>query len=189
MCRKPVMRRGVLISMLQQAASQLPVWRPQSPTQKTPPLCGATPAEHNYVPKPGNQVCARTRGQDGEEQWILAEVISYNAHLCKFTVEDIDEEGSTARERHVLTKRKVLALPSMKADPAITPSALHFKGQSVMAVYPQTTCFYKGVIASVPTTVDEDYSVLFEDLSYPDGYSPALKVPQRYILPLKDRKR
>jgi SAGA-associated factor 29 len=78
----------------------------------------------------------------------------------RFTVEDIDEEGSTARERHVLTKRKVLALPSMKADPAITPSALHFKGQSVMAVYPQTTCFYKGVIASVPTTVRQLHTKL-----------------------------
>ncbi|XP_062512593.1 SAGA-associated factor 29-like [Corticium candelabrum] len=187
--RKPVMRRGVLISLLQQAANQLPVWRPQEPDEKPPPLCGAIPAEHNFVPKPGSQVCARIQGQDGEEQWILAEVISYNAHLCKYTVEDIDEEGSTARERHVLTKRKVLALPSMKADPAVTPSAIHSKGQSVMAVYPQTTCFYKGFIASVPSNVDDDYSVLFEDVSYPEGYSPALKVPQRYILPIKERKR
>ena len=36
----------------------------------------------------------------------------------------------------------------------------------------------------------DDYSVLFEDNSYADGYSPALNVAQRYVVQVKEpRKR
>ncbi len=37
--------------------------------------------------------------------------------------------------------------------------------------------------------VHSEYSVLFEDPSYPDGYSPPLDVPQRYVLPVRETKR
>ena len=33
------------------------------------------------------------RTEDGEEQWILAEVVSYNSHNHRYIVDDIDEEG------------------------------------------------------------------------------------------------
>ena len=39
------------------------------------------------------QVAARVRTEDGEEQWILAEVVSYNSHSHRYVVDDIDEEG------------------------------------------------------------------------------------------------
>ena len=39
------------------------------------------------------QVAARVRTEDGEEQWILAEVFSYNSHNHRYCVDDIDEEG------------------------------------------------------------------------------------------------
>lgn len=47
---------------------------PSSP----PPLCGATPANSDYVAKQGDKVAARVKAVDGDEQWILAEVVSYN---------------------------------------------------------------------------------------------------------------
>lgn len=47
---------------------------PSSP----PPLCGATPASSDYVAKQGDKVAARVKAVDGDEQWILAEVVSYN---------------------------------------------------------------------------------------------------------------
>ncbi|XP_065831392.1 SAGA-associated factor 29-like [Oscarella lobularis] len=195
--RKPktAMRRGVLMSMLHQAAHQLPVWKPSFPLEKPshlckpPPLCGAMPPEPGHVSKPGEQVCARIKTSEGEEQWILAEVVSYNVHQGKYTVEDIDEEGRSSRESHVLTRRKVSPLPTMKADPTLSPSALHLKGQLVMAIYPQTTCFYRGIIDALPNMADNDYSVLFEDNSYAEGYSPPLKVPQRYVLPIKEARK
>jgi len=59
---------------------------------------------------------------------------------------------------------------------------------SVMALYPQTTCFYKAVVNALPTTATEDYEVLFEDPSYAEGFSPPLPVAQRYVLAIRDRK-
>ena len=52
------------------------------------------PADNNYVAKPGDKVAARVKGQDGEENWILAEVVSFNPTTNKYEVDDIDaEEG------------------------------------------------------------------------------------------------
>ena len=58
-----------------------------------------------------------------------------------------------------------------------------------MAIYPQTTCFYKGVIKEQPGGAAEDYQVLFEDPSYADGYSPPLNVAQRYIIQVTEKKK
>ena len=59
-----------------------------------PPLCGAVPADSNYVSQPEDKVAARVRGQDGEENWILAEVATFNSSTGKYEVDDVDaEEG------------------------------------------------------------------------------------------------
>ena len=39
------------------------------------------------------QVAARVKTEEGDEQWILAEVFSYNSHNHRYCVDDIDEEG------------------------------------------------------------------------------------------------
>ena len=61
---------------------------------RPPALCGAVSAEPNYIAKTGDKVAARVRSTDGEENWILAEVVSYNSSSCRYEVDDIDaEEG------------------------------------------------------------------------------------------------
>lgn len=51
-------------------------------------------ADANYVCKPTDTVAARVKSSEGEENWILAEVVSYNAVTGKYEVDDIDaEEG------------------------------------------------------------------------------------------------
>ena len=82
--------------------------------------------------------------------------------------------------RHTLSRRKIIPLPTMRANPETSPDALHDPGTTVMAIYPQTTCFYKGVIKEAPSSPADDYEVLFEDPSYGDGYSPPLSVAQRW---------
>lgn len=57
-----------------------------------PPLCGGIPSDNNYVAKMGDMVAARVRAADGDENWILAEVVSYNHMTNKYDVDDIDEE-------------------------------------------------------------------------------------------------
>ena len=61
---------------------------------RPPPLCGAVPADNSYVAKPGDKVAARVKSSDGEENWILAEVVTFNTTINKYEVDDIDaEEG------------------------------------------------------------------------------------------------
>ena len=55
-----------------------------------------------------------------------------------------------------------------------------------MALYPQTTCFYKALVHDPPKKPQDEYSVLFEDTSYADGFSPPLNVPQRYVIMFKE---
>lgn len=183
---KQIMRRGVLMSMLQQNAMTLPLWIGK-PGERPPPLCGAVQAETNYVCKAGDKVAARVKASDGEENWILAEVVTFSSVASKYDVDDIDaEEG---KERHTLSRRRVVPLPIWKANPETDPEALFPKETLVLALYPQTTCFYRALIHETPTRPSDDYSVLFEDTSYPEGYSPPLTVAQRYVILCKEEKK
>ncbi|XP_010714309.1 SAGA-associated factor 29 isoform X2 [Meleagris gallopavo] len=133
---RKTMRRGVLMTLLQQSAMTLPLW----------------------IGKPGD----------------------------KYEVDDIDEEG---KERHTLSRRRVIPLPQWKANPETDPEALFQREQLVLALYPQTTCFYRALIHAPPQRPQDDYSVLFEDTSYADGYSPPLNVAQRYVVACKETKK
>lgn len=182
---KPIMRRGVLMTMLQQNAQTLPLWV-SKPGEKPPPLCGAVTCDNSYVAKPGDKVAARVKSDD-EENWILAEVVTFNTNTNKYDVDDIDaDEG---KERHTLSKRRIVPLPIWKANPETDPEALFPKNTLVLALYPQTTCFYRALIHEPPKKPQDDYSVLFEDTSYPDGYSPPLMVAQRYVIVCKEDKK
>ncbi|XP_011788898.1 PREDICTED: SAGA-associated factor 29 homolog [Colobus angolensis palliatus] len=123
---------------------------------------------------------------DGDEQWILAEVVSYSHATNKYEVDDIDEEG---KERHTLSRRRVIPLPQWKANPETDPEALFQKEQLMLAVYPQTTCFYHALIHVPPQRPQDNYSILFEDTSYAEGYSLHLSVAQRYLVASKEPKK
>nr|CAD7401668.1 unnamed protein product [Timema poppensis] len=155
---KETIRRGALMKMLLSSAQTLPLWIGKV-NEKPPPLCGAIPAEPTYTAKVGDMVAALVKITEEEENWILAEVVQFNAATNKYEVDDIDEQ----KDRHILSRR-------------------------LMALYPQTTCFYKAVVNQLPTTSVEEYEVLFEDPTYADGYSPPLTVAQRYVISIKDKK-
>ena len=72
-------------------------------------------------------VAALVKGEEGDDNWILAEVVGWNAALAKYEVDDIDEEQ---KERHVLSRRRVIPLPQMRADPVTCPEALHPTGST-----------------------------------------------------------
>lgn len=186
--RKAGMRRGVLMTILQQNAAQLPMFMGK-PSESVPPSCGSVPPSLSYLPDPGDHVAARVRTPEGEEQWILGEVVSFNSSTSKYDIDDIDEEGGNKKERHHLSRRRFIPLPKMKVNPITHKSALFQKQELVLALYPQTTCFYRALIHEPPARPQDDYSILFEDTSYPDGYSPPLCVPQRYVVTCKENKR
>jgi len=158
----------------------------------------------------GDIVAALVKSTDGDENWILAEVVQYQSASGRYEVDDIDEEQ---KERHLLSKRRVIPLPLMRANPETDPDALFPKGSTgkslnliifcevihhlfslflavvVMALYPQTTCFYKAVINQLPEAAQDEYQVLFEDSSYSEGFSPPLMVAQRYVIAIKEKKK
>lgn len=117
---KETIRRGALMKALQTSAQTLPLWIGK-PGEKPPPLCGAIPADANYVAKVGDMVAALQRSTDGEDNWILAEVLNYNAQHSKYDLDDIDEEQ---KEKIVLSRRRVIPLPLMRANPETDPDAL-----------------------------------------------------------------
>ncbi|KAJ8665120.1 hypothetical protein QAD02_006782 [Eretmocerus hayati] len=181
---KETIRRGTLMKMLLVSAQTLPLYVGEKPGIKAPPLCGALPAKSDYRAKVGDMVAALVKGLEMEETWILAEVINYDSHTNKYEVEDVDEEE---KEKHIVSRSRVVPLPLMRANPETDAHALFPNGAKVMALYPQTTCFYSAVVKTQPATAADDYELLFEDSNYPGGYSPPLMVPQRYIISIDTR--
>lgn len=111
------------MKMLQISAQTLPLFV-SKPNEKTPPLCGAIPADSTYVAKPGDIVAALVKGIEDEDSWILAEIVTYNATTNKYEVDDIDE----TKDRHVLSRRRIVPLPLMRANPETDSNALFPKG-------------------------------------------------------------
>lgn len=117
---KETIRRGALMKMLQISAQTLPLFV-SKPLEKIPQLCGSVQAESSYVAKPGDMVAALVKGLEEDENWILAEVVQYLPGVNKYEVDDIDEEQ---KDRHILSKRKIIPLPLMRADPETCSQAL-----------------------------------------------------------------
>lgn len=181
---KENIRRAAHMKMLAISAQTIPLWVGRD-GEEPPELCGCIPADPNFTAEQGDMVAALVKGQD-DDNWILAEVVSFNPVTGKYDVDDIDEEQ---KDRHTLSRRKVIPLPRWRANPDTCPEALYEKGTTVMAIYPQTTCFYKGIIKEQPSCGSDDYEVLFEDPSYADGYSPPLQVAQRYVIQVVEKKK
>ena len=174
------------MKLLHQQAQTLPLFIAFKRDEKPPALCGCIPAEQNYTGKIGDMVAALVKSTEGDENWILAEIVNYNSTTNKYEIDDIDEEQ---KERHILSRRKIVPLPLYRANPETHPSALWPRKSIVLALYPQTTCFYRAIVQEQPKTATDQYKVLFEDSSYQEGFSPPLPICQRFIIknPLKKK--
>ncbi|VIO89753.1 CG30390-PA, putative [Brugia malayi] len=170
--RSNLVGRGELMQMLSQSARTAPLWI-GPPDTHPPALVGAIPAFVSMSLKVGMEVAAFIDGI-----WMLAEVTSVFAS-SKYEVKDVDDEQ---KAKYIVRRSRMIPLPRWRADPLRDSHALFPVGAIVLALYPQTTCFYKGVIDQVPVTAADDYLVAFEDSAFPQGYSPPLPVPQRYVL-------
>jgi SAGA-associated factor 29 len=189
---KVTIRQGELMKMVHSLARTLPLFISKL-GEKAPPLCGSIPADPDTVSKAGDMVAALVKlgSEKGvDSDWILAEVVQYIHNSGKYEVVDVDAELKTkTKYRHVLSKRNIIPLPLWRANPATDGHALYQNGQVVMALYPQTTTFYKGVISKIPETPNDDYQILFDDNSYKSGFSPPYRVAQRYVFSLKQSKK
>lgn len=121
---KETIRRGALMKMLEVSAQTLPLFVSKV-GERIPPLCGAIPADSSYIAKAGDMVAALVINVEDEENWILAEVVSFLAAHNKYEVDDIDEEQ---KDRHILSKCRMVPLPLMRANPETDGTALFPKG-------------------------------------------------------------
>ncbi|GMT21353.1 hypothetical protein PFISCL1PPCAC_12650 [Pristionchus fissidentatus] len=170
------MSRQQLMQCLGQQGESLPLWI-GGVDGFPPPSVGAVEQPASAPLKTGDAVAALV-----DENWILAEV---QAALPggKFEVKDVDDEQKT---QLVLSRNCLIPLPKYRADPLRDGHAIFPRDAIVLALYPQTTCFYRGIIHKTPEIATEQYSITFEDSSYNTGYSPALPIHQRYVVSYRD---
>lgn len=82
-------------------------------------------------------VAALVDGENEEDIWILAEVVSYNSSTGKYEVEDILKEQNE-KGQHIISKRRLIPLPLMRANPETNPEALFPErtlGKSFLLMY------------------------------------------------------
>ena len=125
----------------------------------------AVAAPLDYTVPPQTKVAARPPGQ---KEWLLCTVQSYNPIVGKYVVEDDDEPevAGAPHEQYQVISRCVLPLPLYEPQ-AFTPYNEHRMGATVLALYPDTTCFYKAWVYTPPSerrhAVPRDYMIEFED--------------------------
>ena len=155
------------------------------------PLCGAMPAASDMLIPDKAKVAARPSPQ---ADWILAMVVRHHALSNKYVILDLDADSSgdpTTSKQHTVPAKSVMPLPT--SEPlAYTPYNEFQRGITVLAMYPDTTCFYRAFVHTPPsqnTPNDEqrrDYLVEFEDENEASGRSEAMRVPQKYVLRLPE---
>ncbi|CAF1140505.1 unnamed protein product [Rotaria sp. Silwood1] len=193
--RSHTTRRG-LADLLSHMAYALKIWYGNEDNDhdtnkrdiSPPPLCGAIPAASNHVCHVGDRIAGFVESDDGDENWILAEVASIHGNKTKYDIVDIDAEPDKGHYYNI-SKRHIIPLPQWRACPLTCPQALFPPRTIVLALYPQTSCFYKGVVESIPRVGKDCYSIIFEDSSYNSGYSPEFDVPQMFVVAYKDVKK
>ncbi|OWZ14480.1 hypothetical protein PHMEG_00012046 [Phytophthora megakarya] len=121
------------------------------------------------------------------ELWIMARIVKFNADSNTYEVEDVDsgedEEDDTPRRHYIVPWQQVVELPG---DSLAEGEWIHYAlNERVMAMYPNTTSFFRSTIR-VPNPKGAPYVILkFDEDEDEHGFIPDRKVPFRFVAPLK----
>lgn len=145
-----------------------------------------------YSANQGDQVAAKVTRSEENGSWILAYVLRYYPESETYDVQDEDDTSKLIR----LPWNHVMRLS------AGSEGWLN-KSQQVMAIFPETTSFYRAFISKQPvwtsgTAADEsaggvgnahkprvkEVILKFEDDENEEGKTPHRRVPSRYVVPL-----
>ena len=133
-----------------------------------------------WAARPGEQVAAKVTRTDENGSWILASVQRFYADTQTYDVQDEDDIS------------KLIRLPWSHVMRLSTGTEGCFqKGADCMAIFPETTSFYKAKVSKSPIwkldhgnpTVKE-IIVKFEDDEDGSGKTPHRRVPSRYVIPV-----
>jgi len=127
--------------------------------------------------KEGEQVAAKIEVAGEETSWILATVVRSYPGGSEFDVADEDDPDKRIR---VKGKGKIVRLGSVGQ---IGTNALN-KGDAVLAVFPDTTSFYRGRISKPVKNraAGGDVFVQFEDDEDESGRIPHHRVAARHVI-------
>jgi hypothetical protein len=128
---------------------------------------------------PGEQVAAKANRGEDDGQWILANVIDFDPRNLCYVVQDEDDPN------------RVLTL-SVHEVKRLEDRSSHLRRHDlVLAVFPETTSFYRAVVAKNPKppahfNATWDLVVRFENDEDETGKNPARRVPARFVLRRSD---
>jgi SAGA-associated factor 29 len=149
---------------------------------RTPPPSVRKSKRNKWAARPGEQVAAKVTRTDENGAWILATVQRFYADTETYDVKDDDDTSKLSR------------LPWCNVMRLSTGTEGCFpKGADCMAIFPETTSFYKATVSKspvwkldrqtgVPTVVE--LIVKFEDDEDSQGKTPHRRVPSRYVIPI-----
>lgn len=134
--------------------------------------------------RPAEQVAAKITRTDENGSWILASVQRFYGDTETYDVQDEDDES------------KLIRLPWNHVMRLSTGSEGGLEMNTrVMAIFPETTSFYRAVVSQTPVWVlpkngksplVKEVILEFEDDEAPDGRTPHRRVPSRYVIPLPE---
>lgn len=126
---------------------------------------------------PGEQVAAKVPKPDDDGTWILGNVLSYDPLQQTYVIQD-EDDVSRIMNLSFFDVRKLL------------DNANHLRrGDVVLAVFPETTSFYRAVVAKNPKNTGSNcYEVVvkFDDDEDESGKIPSRRVPSRFVLRRSD---
>jgi len=136
---------------------------------------------NKWAARPGEQVAAKVTRTDENGSWILASVQRFYSDTETYDVQDEDDTSKLIR----LPWTHVMRLSS-------GTEGIFSKGKDCMAIFPETTSFYRAKVSKVPVwkmdkggiPMVKEIIVKFEDDEDPQGRTPHRRVPARYVIPV-----
>lgn len=116
------------------------------------------------------QVAAKVSKSNENGSWILGSILEYYPGSQLYEVQDEDD----------LSRIMNLHVDDVKR---LEDTTAHLqKGDKVLAVFPETTSFYRANVVKNPKAPGWEVIVRFEDDEDATGKAPARKVPARFVL-------
>ena len=134
----------------------------------------------------GSQVAAKISPAGAPDEWILARVTKVSDDGSTFTVLDEDAEEGGGSHTHLLKSSSIIGLPKGGVN---VGGPKHNTGDAVLAVYPQSTVFYRAYVVEpakwqTPESTYTNYILTFDDDHDEAGYPPPRPVPFVHVVPL-----
>ncbi|ORX75548.1 DUF1325-domain-containing protein [Basidiobolus meristosporus CBS 931.73] len=130
------------------------------------------------IPKRSYVAAKTPKIKDKSQEWILAVVLQFLPEKNKYQVEDAEVDENGKRMKYNLPLRNIIPLPEEYALDEISEFEVN---HVVLALYPNTTCFYKATVVLPPSKISEPeyqgtYRVSFEDDDDVDRFVPIMYV-------------